>query len=201
MAFIPGLFGNAGESLPSVADTGVNVNINPSGSAYLSANGMIKAGVRDVHGFFVGSVATTGFDEISAGYGKITDGSSTGFGALAFKQFRAATAKTADYTVLASDANTLFTNEGAADPVIFTLPATGGCTALVTRFSFYAYDALQIEVRVNGTDHLIFASNGSALDITGGAATNNVATQGEYLEVLYIGGTRWIATANTRGWA
>lgn len=110
--------------------------------------------------------------------------------------------KTADYTVLNTDHNTIFTNTGTAADVTFTLPATGGCVAGKTRFSFYCLDAGGMAgIKVAGSDHLLFYLAGSAVDVTGGANVRAAAI-GSTMTVIYLGGTTWGVEGSVSGdWA
>lgn len=114
---------------------------------------------------------------------------------------RTVTAKTADYTVLAGDSGTIFTNGGAAGLVVFTLPDTAGCTSGVTYFTFYAREAgFSIRIQVDGSDHLYYWTNaGGAADVTGGGIMRGEDV-GCFLTVLYVGGGVWMPTAITDNW-
>lgn len=117
---------------------------------------------------------------------------------------RPVTAKTADYTVLAGDTGKIFTNTGTAGDVTFTLPASGGCTAGKTRFSFYNLDATASYrnfIQVNGTDHLYFIAGGAPFDITGGNTTSDDRTIGGFMTVLYHGGGIWLVEAMSNNWS
>jgi hypothetical protein len=128
--------------------------------------------------------------------------------AIVFASFgqdtRTVTAKTADYTVLAGDSGTIFTNSGTAADVTFTLPASGGCTAGKTRFTFLNLDAtvgVRNIVLVAGSDHLYFASSGSPFDITGGGTANDDRVPGTQMTVRYVGGGIWYAESIIGIWS
>jgi hypothetical protein len=135
-------------------------------------------------------------------------GASTAAGARtnldAAQDTRTVTAKTANYTVLAGDSGTIFTNGGTAGDVTFTLPASGGCTAGKTRFTFLNLDAttsFRNIVLVAGSDHLYFASSGSPFDITGGGTANDDRAPGTQITVRYVGGGIWYAESVVGIWS
>lgn len=106
------------------------------------------------------------------------------------------------YTVTAGQSGTIFTNEGTAGNVTFELPASAGCDAGKTRFTFANVDTTTTYknlVKVNGTDHLYIYS-GSNLDITAGGTTNDGVTPGASLTVVYQGGGIWITESFNGPW-
>jgi len=108
--------------------------------------------------------------------------------------------KVADYTVLNTESGTIFTNTGTAADVTFTLPASAGCTAGKTRFSFYLTEVGQrLKVEVDGSDHLYFVYGGTPFDITGGANTTANAT-GSMIDVIFHSGA-WYVNAVAGDWA
>lgn len=115
---------------------------------------------------------------------------------------RTVTAKTADYTVLAGDSGTVFTNSGAAGDVTLTLPASAGCTSGSTYFTFQALsDAGQFIIAVPGSDHLYcYTTSTGVMNITGGGGIINNNQIGGQMTVLYVGGGVWSATSITDNW-
>jgi hypothetical protein len=104
-------------------------------------------------------------------------------------------AKDADYTVVAGDHNTIFTNAGAVDKVDFTLPDGAGCIAGKTRFTFFAVAGQDIFIHPVDTDHLFgfCDANGTPFDAQTGVPVSSAGTVGETMTVRFIGGTTWIA--------
>lgn len=111
-------------------------------------------------------------------------------------------AKTANYGVLASESNTVFTNEGTATDLTFTLPASAGCTTGKTRFTFLNRSGgiYQLSIKVNGTDHLICEISGSPYDITGGGVFGDNYNSGCFITVLYVGAGIWMTEAISAIW-
>lgn len=94
-------------------------------------------------------------------------------------------AKTANYTVLANDSGTIFTNQGATAAVTFTLPATSGSNGLV--YFFY-----------NCEDQNLLVAAGTADTMT---ALNDVAADSVALSTtsLKIGGG-WMVFGDGTSW-
>lgn len=115
---------------------------------------------------------------------------------------RTVAAKTANYTVVVADDQKIFTNAGAAGDIIFTLPASGSCTAGKTRFKFVTLVALNISVRPAGTDHLQFfnATDATAGDAVNASPANNGGAVGESMEVLYLGSGKWLGEIVVGNW-
>lgn len=94
------------------------------------------------------------------------------------------TAKTADYTVLANDSGSGFTNNGASGTITFALPAA--TVGLNYRFSVEVAQALRIDP--NGTETISLPSTGVP-----GAA-------GKYLVADAIGETVHLVCAKAGSW-
>ena len=93
-------------------------------------------------------------------------------------------AKTADYTVSASESGKTFTNEGAAGTITFSLPpATKG---LVFKFAVEA--AQQLRIDANGTETISLPSSG----VPGGG--------GKYLVADAVGETVALECAKDGSW-
>lgn len=104
----------------------------------------------------------------------------------------------------AMESGNIFTNDGTADNIIFILPASAGCTAGKTRFSFYNLDTTSTyknSILVAGTDHLYFISGTTALNITGGGVTYDNNQCGAFMTVLYQGGGIWMTEAMSQNWS
>lgn len=97
-------------------------------------------------------------------------------------------AKTAAYTVLASEFGTVFTNRGCTAAVAFTLPAV---TSLPTGWwaIFYSVDNDGISVASNGSSDNITAKNDATADSI--TMTTNSLAIGAGLLVIWDG-TSWL---------
>lgn len=113
------------------------------------------------------------------------------FGTVAAK--RTVAAKTADYTVLTTDTNTVFTTTGASGTVIFTLPTwTAGLT-----YTFQANAAQILEVLAPGTDVIRF---GESVSGAGGNVQTTTSGRGNSVKVVAAASGVWIvenATGST----
>jgi len=95
-------------------------------------------------------------------------------------------AKTGAYTVLAADSGSLFTNEGAAGEVEFTLP-----TAVAGLFyRLYVQAAQSVKITANTGDTIRV---GADVTSTGGSISNS--TVGGYITLDAINATEWVAEA------
>lgn len=102
----------------------------------------------------------------------------------AFGSWRKITAKTADYTVLESDNNTLFTTEGAGGAVIFTLPTT---PKLGLRYLFYNSENQDMTVTAAANTAITYN------DVTATSVAFSTANQKAGSGVELIGdGAKWI---------
>lgn len=104
----------------------------------------------------------------------------------------AVTAKTADYTVLAGDSGTVFTNTGASGTVVFTLPAspTAGLW-----YEFHITAAQSVDIKT-GTAVLIYA-NAAATTATTGKLTKNIV--GTVIQLKY-NGVAWMGVGQSGTW-
>lgn len=104
-------------------------------------------------------------------------------------------AKTAAYTVLASESGVLFTNEGATASVTFTLPAVTNLPIGAT-FSFYGMSAYGMVVASNGSADNIVAKNDVAADTV--TCTTTSLMIGAAVKVIWSG-TKWLSYAESAG--
>lgn len=105
-------------------------------------------------------------------------------------------AKTTSYTVVASDAGTLFTTLGASGAVTFTLPAL---SAGAGPFAFLNMVDQNMTVAAAGTDKLVALNNVSASSVSFSTANQKIGSQffiyGNQL------GTKWIVENRSAGTA
>ena len=104
-------------------------------------------------------------------------------------------AKTAAYTVLASESGVLFTNEGATASVTFTLPAVTNLPIGAT-FSFYGMSAYGMVVASNGSSDNIVAKNDVAADTI--TCTTTSLMIGAAVRVIWSG-TKWLSYSESVG--
>lgn len=107
------------------------------------------------------------------------------FGCLPFKSVEA---KTADYTVLATDVGKLFTNEGAAGAVIFTLPTI----APNLIFGFYVMADQDVTIASAGSNDNIVAFNDASADSIA-FSTSGEKIGGAAILMSNNAGTKWLA--------
>lgn len=100
------------------------------------------------------------------------------------------TVKTANYTVLAGDTNTTFTNTGAAGLVAFTLPTA----AASLNYCFFVDAAQSVAVVADG-GHTI--RNGASVTTTGGNFTSNAI--GNQMCVRALNTTEWYVYSGPTG--
>ena len=114
-------------------------------------------------------------------------------GSAAF--FQNIEAKTADYAVLVTDNNTLFTTRGAGGAVTFTLPAV---TDLPKGFdvTFYNVSASGLVVASNGSSDNIVALNDAGADTL--TATTTSLMIGVSIRVVWDG-TGWLSFRGAGG--
>lgn len=96
------------------------------------------------------------------------------------------TAKTADYTVLATEMGTNFTNSGASGTVVFTLPAAARCPNKTVKFSCLAAQIVRVDP--SGTEKIYLHGSGVA-----GKYLNIAAVIGNYAD-LFCDGLNWHVT-------
>ena len=105
------------------------------------------------------------------------------------------TAAAGNYTILASESGTIFTNTGMGASRTYTLPASAGCTAGVTHYRICVLDpAYTLNIDLPGSDTLVFFSERnltSYIASTGVPAYCATATGYEYMDVIYMGGGVW----------
>lgn len=98
---------------------------------------------------------------------------------------RKTVAKTANYTVLAADNNTLFTNAGASGAVTFTLPTVG------RGYHFWFYVEADQSVTVAGATGTVVAFNDAAANSV--AFSTTAEKVGGCIEVFSnAAGTKWL---------
>lgn len=98
-------------------------------------------------------------------------------------------AKTADYTVLATDTNTTFTTRGAAGAVNFTLPPL----ARGLRFRFV--NEVNQNMVVTGSTNIVALNNAGATTITFSTSSQKIGASVEI--VANDDGTKWLAFFGT----
>lgn len=102
-----------------------------------------------------------------------------------FTRFTTEVAKTASYTVLNTDAGTLFTNVGAGGAVTFTLPALAAANVNAV-WGFYATVAQNLIIAAPA-NKLVALNNSTATSLTFSTASQII---GAYVEVwLNLAGT------------
>jgi hypothetical protein len=107
-------------------------------------------------------------------------------------------AKTADYQIESRKdrSGTIFTNRGAGDIVVFTLPPPGRCTGWEYTFLAVSNDAdADITVRTQTADTLITFNDIDADSVT-------ASTTGQIIGAVikaYCDGTSWIANVVSNG--
>ena len=130
--------------------------------------------------------------------GKLGDGVTSWTG-LAYENGMGYSAKTEDYTVKASDSNTIFSNLGAVANITLLLPLTSQCVPGVTRFGFYVAVASKFYVNPAPADEMTFAVGINAYEaINGSPAQADII--GGYMEILCLAPGKWIVTSNSGGW-
>jgi hypothetical protein len=100
-------------------------------------------------------------------------------------EFQTEVAKTASYSILASDNYTEFTNQGATGPVTFTLPAIGPGF----KFLFRAYVNQNLIVTSNEGSNIIYFNNASASTLA--FQTSGAIIGGGLLFYSNPAGTKW----------
>lgn len=104
-------------------------------------------------------------------------------------------AKTAAYTVLATESGTIFTTRGATAAITFTLPAVTNL-APGTSYTFISVSAYGLAVASNGSSDNISTMN----DATADSITCTTASKivGARVDVIWDG-TAWLATQSSVG--
>lgn len=96
-------------------------------------------------------------------------------------------AKTASYTITASESGTLFTNRGATAAITFTLPLNSTCP-IGTWFEFYGISATGYTVASNPSDTIVTKNDAAADSIT---MTTTSLIIGAAVRVVWDG-TGWL---------
>lgn len=99
-------------------------------------------------------------------------------------------AKTASYTITASENGVLFTNRGAGSAITFTLPDTStGAIPVGFEVQFYGVSATGFTVASNPTDTIVTLNDAGADSIT---MTSTSKIIGAALRLIWDG-TAWLA--------
>lgn len=107
-------------------------------------------------------------------------------------------AKTADYTVLAADSNTIFTNQGASGTVRFTLPVNAGLTAGRHSYKFIAVEPYPIEI-IMGQGKLYFcAYDSTSFEVTDVNFASSIGQVGDRMDVDFLAASKWSGINNGR---
>jgi hypothetical protein len=125
----------------------------------------------------------------STGVVRVTNGS-TGYGSLL--RGRKVLPKTTAYTVLYSESDAVYTNEGAAASVNFTLPSA----TVDATYTFFVQDADGIQITAAAGDTIRVGT--AAPTATGGNITST--TIGSSIVLVAINSTEWISIAVTGTW-
>lgn len=139
-----------------------------------------------------GSSATdVGIRRVTAGEAWIDNGGASD-ACSTLKYRRKVSAKSSTpYVVLATDDNTVFTNEGATAKIHFTLP-----TAAANRsFTFVVQDGDGIRVNAASGDTIRVDSS-----VSGVAGYIESTTIGEAITIVAINATEWVAIAEVGNW-
>lgn len=165
----------------ALIDSGVTLigaSISSDGTLYFSSSTSANAGLGDL------SLVRAGTNTLRVGRG-----TSSGIGFVTMG--RLVTAQTSNYTVVANDSNTFFTNAGATGTVVFTLPtASAGLT-----YTFYidATQTLQVTAGASTTIR-------SGSSVTSSAGNVSASTQGNVIRIVAISSTQWVAESITGTW-
>lgn len=125
----------------------------------------------------------------------VTNGGVSGIGANSGVVLEVISAKTAAYSVLASDWGKTFTTRGATASVTFTLPAVTSLTAGVW-FRFFNVSAYGMVVASNGSSDNIVSKNDAGADSI--TCTTTSLMIGACVRVIYDG-TGWLALNESVG--
>ncbi|HMV47617.1 MAG TPA: hypothetical protein PLD20_01035 [Blastocatellia bacterium] len=175
--FVAGSTGGR-KALIDAGNTIVGMSLASDGTFYFSSNANATAGLGDL------SLIRAGINTLRVGRG-----TSSGIGLL--NMGRVISAKTSNYTVVANDSYTVFTNSGAAGSVNFTLPtASAGL-----HYTFYV-DAAQTLTITAGASTTIR----SGASVTAAAGNITTSTVGNTVRLVAISATQWIAESLTGSW-
>jgi hypothetical protein len=101
------------------------------------------------------------------------------------------TAKTGNYTVLPSQTNYYFTNEGAAGAISFTLPSA----SINLIYTFINQTGNQLDIIAGSGDTIR-----SGLNVSAAAGTISTFDIGSSITLVAINSTEWIATSSNGTW-
>lgn len=104
-----------------------------------------------------------------------------------FRFEQAIKAKTASYTLSASESGTLFTNRGATAAITFTLPLNSTCP-IGTWFEFFGVSATGFTVASNPSDTMVVKNDANADTVT---MTTTSLIIGAAVRVVWDG-TGWL---------
>lgn len=133
------------------------------------------------------TIAANTIAETTAANGVAVDGLTIRDGGL-IKQDQA---KTASYSVAATDNGDLFTNIGATAEVTFTLPTA----AEGLNYCFYVGAAYTVTIELDGSDQVHHLTNAA------GDRVQNAGTAGDSLCIQAIDATYWVPVHETGTWA
>lgn len=100
-------------------------------------------------------------------------------------------AKTADYPITTAQKRYVFTNEGAAAQVVFTLPAA----VAGYEFLFYVQESQNLRIQAAAGDKIYLA----AIATVGGGYAEN-ATVGSSIQLIAVNATDWVTFASQGTW-
>ena len=108
---------------------------------------------------------------------------------------QAVSAKTADYTVLTTDTNTIFTNTGSAKTVVFDLPDSASCVAGQTTYTFFSLASRVISVDLTNAADVLYGYDpvGGRFEASLGSPVNSSGFKGDGMTVTYVGTNVWMA--------
>lgn len=104
-------------------------------------------------------------------------------------------AKTADYTVLTTDVNTIFTNAGAVAAVTFTLPNSTSCVAGQTTYTFFTVASQILAITLTNASDVLYGYDpvNGRLEASLGVPLNSSGLKGDAITVTFIGANTWMA--------
>ncbi len=102
--------------------------------------------------------------------------------------------KTANYTILQSDAGTLFTDRGSTGSIFFTLPSNPTVGTTYGFMTFFPSSAQRINVTTSGTDKLQYSGSSSTTLTTMNNNSGGRTGGGNFIFITYMGGNIWSPT-------
>jgi len=107
----------------------------------------------------------------------------------------AVVAKTADYTILTTDSNTIFTNEGAGATVTFDLPSSASCVLGQTTYTFFSIATDIISIDLTNASDVLYGYDPviGRFQATTGVPLNSSGFEGDACTVTYVGTNAWMA--------